>query len=232
MSGAIACGVITIAALLSGCQSTENGPLVGMSLPEPDNMRASSNYTQTEYRISASDTLDINVYQFEKLGGTVQVDGAGRISLPLIGAMQAAGRTTSELEAELSRRLGARYLQAPQVAVFVKESVGRQITVYGAVKKPGVYNLKGKTTLLRAVALAEGMSDIGDTSTVTLARTIDQKRVTVQYDLSSIRAGGAEDPVVYGGDTVIVDESVGRHALQVLKATIPAAVGIGSKVIP
>ncbi len=202
------------------------------SLPEPDNIRANANFSQSDYRISPNDVLDINVYQFDKLSRTVQVDGSGRVSLPLIGAVTAAGRTVSELEADITRRLGARYLQSPQVSVFVKESVGRQITVDGSVKKPGVYMLKGKTTLLQALAMAEGLSDVGDTGSVTVMRMSNQQQVSAHYDLSSIRSGSANDPLVYGGDTIVVDESIARHGLQVLKTTVPAVVGLGVRAIP
>ncbi|MDE2579461.1 MAG: polysaccharide export protein [Hyphomicrobiales bacterium] len=204
----------------------------GKSLPEPDSVKASSNYSQTEYRIAASDVLDVNVYQFDKLSRVVQVDGNGTISLPLIGAVRAAGRTTPELEADIARRLGARYLQNPQVSVFVKESVGRQITVDGAVKKPGVYVLKGRTTLVQAVALGEGLNDVGDSSSVTLTRTVNGQRVSAVYDIGRIHAGGGDDPQVYGGDAIFVGESAARHGLQVLKSTVPAAVGVGTRAIP
>ena len=113
-----------------------------------------------------------------------------------------------------------------------EESVGLRVTVDGAVKKPGVYPLKGKTTLLQALALGEGINDVGDTSTVTLMRTVDQKRVGAKYDVAAIRAGQAEDPMVYGGDTITVDKSAARQGLQVLKATIPAVVSVGTRAIP
>jgi|GEM_PF-242072 polysaccharide biosynthesis/export protein len=202
------------------------------SLPEPDNIRADANFSQSDYRISPNDVLDINVYQFEKLSRTVQVDGAGRVSLPLIGGVTAAGRTVRELEADITQRFGARYLQSPQVSVFVKESVGRQITVDGSVKKPGVYTLKGRTTLLQALAMAEGLSEVGDTGSVTVIRKSNQQQVSARYDLSSIRSGGDSDPLVYGGDTIVVDESIARHGLQVFKTTVPAVIGLGVRAIP
>jgi polysaccharide export outer membrane protein len=226
--------MIASAIALGGCGSevVMRDSSAPPSLPEPDNIRANANFSQSDYRISPNDVLDINVYQFDKLSRTVQVDGAGRVSLPLIGGVTAAGRTVSELEADIARRLGARYLQSPQVSVFVKESVGRQITVDGAVKKPGVYTLKGKTTLLQALAMAEGLNEVGDAGTVTVIRKSNQQQVSARYDLATIRSGSDGDPLVYGGDTIVVDESVARHGLQVLKTTVPAVVGLGVRAIP
>jgi polysaccharide export outer membrane protein len=224
------------AAALSGCNAGDMavgaGPTNAGALPEPDSNKSTSNFTQSEYRISPQDVLEITVYQFPNLSRVVQVDGTGRVSLPLVGAVVAGGRTVSEFEADVTRILGAKYLQSPHVSVFVKESVGLRVTVDGAVKKPGVYTLKGKTTLLQALAMAEGINDVGDASTVTLMRTADQKRVGAKYDVAAIRAGQAEDPMIYGGDTIVVDESAARQGLQVLKATIPLVVEGGTRVIP
>jgi polysaccharide biosynthesis/export protein len=212
---------------LAGCNAGGLGP----DLPEPDSIRPNASFAESEYRISPQDVLEVNVFQFQNLSRTVQVDGAGRVSLPLIGALTAAGKTVRDFELELNRRYGERYLQSPQISVFVKESVGQRITVDGAVRNPGVFSLKGKTTLLQAIALAQGLNDVGDTL-VTLTRTADQHPVSTRYDIAAIRSGKASDPLVYGGDVISIDESASRTALQVLKTTVPAAIGIGVKAVP
>ncbi len=220
-----------LCATLSGC-SPQVGvgvdPSYTASLPEPDTARANTDFTQSDYRISAQDVLEINIFGFTNLSRVAQVDGNGRISFPLIGGVVAAGRTVSELEAELTRKLAAKYLQSPQVSVFVKESVGLRVTVEGAVKKPGVYALKGKNTLLQALAMAEGINDVGD-SAVTLIRVSDQRRVSAKFDVAAIRSGQAPDPLVYGGDTIVVDESLARTGVQVIKSAVPAMINIGAR---
>jgi polysaccharide biosynthesis/export protein len=204
---------------------------IGPDLPEPDSVRPNAQFVETEYRIAPQDVLEVNVFQFQNLSRTVQVDGSGRISLPLVGALVAGGKTVRVFEAEVTRRYGEKYLQSPQISVFVKESVGQRITVDGAVRNPGVFSLKGKTTLLQAIALAQGLNDVGDT-VVTLTRTADQRPVSSRYDIAAIRSGQASDPLVYGGDVISVDESASRTAIQVLKSTVPAAIGIGVKAVP
>ncbi|PPD41658.1 MAG: sugar transporter [Methylocystis sp.] len=212
--------------LLSGCSSTEMG--VGGDLPEADSVRAKPAVVQSDYRLSPQDILEVNVYQFPNLSRTVQVDGAGRASLPLIGAVTAGGKTVTEFQNEVTRLLGARYLQSPQVSVFLKESVGLRVTVDGAVKKPGVYMLKGRTTLVQALAMADGINDIGD-SVVTVSRTSDGRQVQARYDVAAIRAGQANDPIIYGGDFITVNESVARQGLSVVKNAVPAAVAVGAR---
>ena len=88
------------------------------------------------YRIATGDILDVNVFRQPDLSRTVDVDGAGQILLPLIGAMRAAGKTVRELEAEITRELGAKYLQSPQVSVAVKDAAGQRVTVEGASQGP------------------------------------------------------------------------------------------------
>ena len=96
---------------------------------------------------------------------------------------------------------------------------------------PGVYTLKGRTSLIQALALAQGISDVGDT-TVTLTRISEGRQVSSRIDVDAIREGRAADPQVFGGDTVVVDNSASRTGLQVLKNTVPAAIGLGVRAVP
>lgn len=225
-------GAALLAALgVAGCNGGYSPETAGAPLPEADSVRAGVGFVQSEYRIAPQDTLDITVYQFPTLSRVAQVDGAGRVSLPLAGTMVAAGKTVADFETELTRLLGRKYIQSPQVSVQLKESVGARVTVDGAVKTPGVYTLKGRTSLMQALAFAQGINDIGDTL-VTLTRISEGRSITRQFDVAAIRAGQAPDPQVYGGDTIVVDESAGRTGLQVLKNTVPAAIGLGVRAVP
>lgn len=230
-------GLLALASViaLAGCSTTEPSldstpthSTGSSALPEPDSTQAGSDFTSADYRISAQDVLEISVFGFPSLSRTVQVDGLGRVSFPLIGAVTAGGRTLSEFEADLAAKLGGRFLRSPQVTVFVKDSVGLRVTVEGAVRRPGVYQLKGKTRLLQALALAEGINDVGDYG-VSLIRESGQRRLTATYDVSEIRSGRAEDPLVYGGDTIVVNESAARTSLQILKSSIPTLVNVGAR---
>jgi polysaccharide export outer membrane protein len=163
------------------------------------------------YRIGPADKLDVTVFQVKDLTGTVVVDGAGDISLPLVGDIKAAGRTPTEIAGEIAAKLKDGYVQDPQVTVSVKEALSQKVTVEGAVNKPGVYPLTGPTTLSTAVALAEGAdSKRADEHKIRLIRVVDGKRLQASYDLVGIRKGKVADPEVYGNDIVVVDDSASR----------------------
>lgn len=177
------------------------------SLPPPDNV---SRVTPgaTEYRIGPQDTLEINVNQLPELSHTVQVDLGGKILLPLIGQVNALGRTPPELSNDIADALRKTYMKDPQVTVAVKEAQGQKVTVDGAVEAPGVYALAGPTSLLQAVALAKGVnSHLANEHRVGIFRTVGGVRRSAYYDLAQIRSGKAEDPTIYGNDIVVVDTS-------------------------
>jgi len=164
------------------------------------------------YRIAAGDTLDVNVFRQPDLSRSVDVDGAGQILLPLIGPMPAAGKTIRDVEAEITRVLRAKYLQSPQVSVTVKDAVGQRVTVEGSIKRPGVVTARGQMTLLRVLAESQGFTETADQTNVLVFRQTDQGRVAMHYNAKAIRGGEAPDPVIMGGDTIVVDDSTGKTA--------------------
>jgi polysaccharide export outer membrane protein len=174
-----------------------------------------------DYRIAPLDVLEISVFQVPDLGGTVQVSASGDIDMPLIGAVPASGKTLSELKAELTKDLGDKYLQAPDVSVSIKDAMSQRITVEGAVNKPGVYPTSGPTTLMQVVALAGGLAEIADPNGVVVFRDVGGKRKAAVFNYKAIRAGKADDPVIAGGDVVAVDESGLKSALRNVRASLP-----------
>jgi polysaccharide export outer membrane protein len=144
----------------------------------------------------------------------VQVADVGTVNLPLVGEVQAAGHTARELELDLARKLGAKYLQSPQVTVYVKEFNSRRVTIDGSVKRPGVYPIRGRTTLVQFIAMAEGLTDIADSGSIAVFRTVNGKRSAARFDLDQIRSGAAEDPVIQEGDVIVVSQSMTKTAFQ------------------
>ncbi len=176
-----------------------------------------------EYVIGVQDELDVRVFQVEDLSfEKLIVDTSGNIQMPLIGAVQAAGRTPPELSDDIARRLGARFLRNPQVTVTVTQAASQKITVDGAVTKPGVYEMRGRTSLLQAVAMAEGPSRVADLTQVAVFRTVDGQRLVAMFDLKAIREGRAEDPVVLGDDIVVVDTSRLSTVMREVVGALPA----------
>jgi polysaccharide export outer membrane protein len=161
-----------------------------------------------EYRITPQDVLDLDVSQVAELSKPVTVDTSGKILLPLVGQIQAAGRTPAELSQDIAAALKKRYMKDPQVVVSVKESQGQKITVDGAVNQPGAYTLNGPTTLMQAVSLAKGADPhFANLHRVAIFRTVEGERRSAIYDLAAIRTGRSPDPAVYGSDIVMVDTS-------------------------
>jgi polysaccharide export outer membrane protein len=184
------------------------------SLPPPDAMTL-ARAGVADYRIGPQDTLDISVDQLAELTKTVQVDTGGHILLPLIGQVQASGRTPAELSGDIATALKKKYMKDPQVVVSLKEGQGQKITIDGAVVQPGVYPLAGPTTLLQAVSLAKGPDPkLANIRRVAIFRTIGGARRQAFYDLSQVRSGKAEDPPVYGNDIVVVDTSGAKSFMQ------------------
>jgi polysaccharide biosynthesis/export protein len=112
-----------------------------------------------EYRIGPEDVLDINVFAAPELNRQVRVSAGGEVSLPLLGETRAAGLTPREFEVVLQELLHRKYMKDPHVSVFVAEMQSHPVSVLGAVKRPGVFQVREAKTLLEVLSLAEGLSD-------------------------------------------------------------------------
>ena len=219
------------AGFLAGCGASLNGEITpGLSPNEPGSVSGSpqtraaeppgadapakptSSTEATGYRIGPQDVLDVAVFKVPELSKSVQVADAGTVNLPLVGEIPAAGKTAQEVERDLTAKLGAKYLRSPQVTVFVKEYNSHQVTVEGAVRKPGVYPIKGKTSLLQAIAMAQGLDPSYDSSVLVFRQT-DGERLAAKFDIDDIKNGSAKDPAIYEGDTVVVNSSVSEEDL-------------------
>ncbi|MES0217189.1 polysaccharide export protein [Mesorhizobium sp. C280B] len=187
-------------------------------LPAPQNTQNGS-----EQPLSPNDVLDVNVFQVDNLNRTVQVDSGGQISLPLIGTITAAGKTVRQLEQEIETAYGAKYLQSPDVTVFVKESIGQRITVDGEVNKAGIYPVASNSSLIDAIALAGGFNTVGDAKKVYVYRNIGPNTLVANYNVEEIRAGKSRNPRIYGGDKVVVFASKSKIAMNNLKDALGVA---------
>ena len=171
--------------------------------------------TAKDYRIGEEDLLEIQVFGVEQLSRTVRVNARGFISLPLVGQLQVAGLTAQEAESLVSQKLAESYLQNPQVSLFIKEFTTQRVTIEGAVNRPGIYPLRGQSTLLTSLALAGGQAALSDMNEVMLFRAdASGRRVGTQHDVEKIRRGELEDPPVFNDDLIVVNRSKSRTALR------------------
>ncbi len=188
------------------------------SLPPPPVLQDGS-----EQPIGKNDVLEVDVFQVDDLDRTVQVDATGMIALPLIGQLEAAGKSVRQLESEITNAYGASYLQSPQVTVFVKESFGQRVTVDGEVKKAGIYPTTASTSLIGVLAEAGGLSETADAGKIYVFRDINGERLVANYNAKNIRSGKQSDPKIYGGDIVVVFASSSKVAMKNLNQVLGIA---------
>lgn len=184
----------------------------GAAFPPPDPME-NATHGERDTLIGPLDTLDIAVYRIDGLTRTVQVNSNGEIDYPLIGTITAMGKTADALATEIAAKLGARYVEAPQVTVFIKQSQSQKITVTGAVLKPGVYDATGRLTLMQAIAIANGTGEFANKRSVVVFRMINHRRTAGLFSLAAIQAGKVDDPEIYPGDAIVVAESNSKRRL-------------------
>lgn len=201
-------------AVLSGCVSSnprfvDNGLAIerieGTALPPPSN--AELRAAKRTYLVGPFDKLSISVFGIDELNRTVTLDQSGRFSVPLVGIVEGAGKSTTELSTEIENRLRGQFVRNPQVTVNLEATVGQVVTVEGQVTQPGLYPVIGDMTLLRAVATARGTTEFARLQQVIIFRTVEGKKLAAVYDLRAIRLGYYPDPAVYANDLVVVGDS-------------------------
>jgi polysaccharide export outer membrane protein len=165
----------------------------------------------SNYRIGPLDVIRVEVFGAPELTREAEVDAAGNFSVPLAGAIQAAGRTPAELSSAIAAQLQGRYLRNPQISVNIVKAKAKTFTVDGAVKAPGNYPIVGKMTLQQAIATAQGADQVANLNNVVVFRTVNSQKTAALFSVKDIRAGRLEDPQIYGNDIVIVGESAARR---------------------
>jgi polysaccharide export outer membrane protein len=156
-----------------------------------------------DYRIGPEDVLDISVWKNEELSRTVPVRPDGKVSLPLVNDIQAAGLTPTRLREELTRRL-SEYVPSPEVAVIVREVHSAKVSVVGAVRSPGRYEVRSPATVLELIALAQGFTDFAARDRIVVLRQNGTpQRITFNY--RKITDGTDQDNFfVQAGDIIVV----------------------------
>ncbi|WP_197054219.1 polysaccharide biosynthesis/export family protein [Sphingomonas sp. 37zxx] len=216
-------GILLVAAcvILAGCGGRRGGNIAydpaGFVAPDAPDLPIGN----LEYRLGVGDVVSIYVFKVDTLSGDQTIDAVGRINLPLVGPVSAAGRTTGEFEDDLERVLGAKYLTAPKIAVTLKSAAQRIVTVEGSVLQPGLYPIGAPTSLLKTIAMARGTAPEANARRVVVFRHIDGQRMAAAFDLKSIRRGESPDPIIYADDIVVVDGSSTSKTLNTVLQTLP-----------
>jgi polysaccharide export outer membrane protein len=184
--------------------------VVGCQGPSREAVEEAS-HSQKDFLLGPEDVLDIVIWKTEDLsqkGVVVRPDG--KISMPLIGEVQASGRTANQLASQIAARL-KEYKDNPVVTVSVKEVNSYYVYVLGEVSKPGKYQLKSHATVLQAVAIASGFTNYAAKNKMKVIRhvqgedgTLREIRIPARYDDLVSGTGQIGNFVLKTGDVVIV----------------------------
>jgi polysaccharide biosynthesis/export protein len=157
-----------------------------------------------DYIIGKQDLLQISVFDLEALNQTVRVQDDGTISLPLIGNLHADGLTRSGLEKAIADHLSPKFVIDPQVSVFVKSYESKKVTILGAVKIPGSFEVIGSRTLLEVISLAGGALKEQAVKTIQVIRhQEDGASKTITVDFAALENGDpAANIPIQGGDII------------------------------
>jgi polysaccharide export outer membrane protein len=160
-----------------------------------------------EYHIGPEDELEVMVWKNPELTRKVIVRPDGKISLPLIGDVQAVGLTTAKLKDLIASRL-KEYITSPEVSVVVSAVNSYFFYITGEVTRPGKYPLKERTTLLQAISLAGGFTPFAAKNKISVFRkdpnALNEKKFLIQYDEILSSDGGEDNLVLQSGDTIVI----------------------------
>ena len=157
-----------------------------------------------DYQIGPEDVLDISVWKNPELSRKVPVRPDGKISLPLVNDIQAAGLTPSELREQLAKKL-AEFVPTPEVAVIVSEVQSLKVAVVGAVKTPGRFMLKSPATVLECIALAQGLTEFANRDKIVVLRQEGNTTKRIPFNYRKVADSSDQDNFfVKPGDIIVV----------------------------
>ena len=188
--------LLASALLLLSATGTKSAPASQPAEPPP---------SETGYLIGPEDVLQISVWKNEALSRTVPVRPDGKISLPLLNDVQAAGLTPMQLRDALARRLSD-YMPRPEVTVLVTDVRSFKVSVIGQVPKPGRYELKSAATVMDLLAMAGGFTEFASRSRIVVIRSEGARTTRIPFDYEKVRTGdpGQVNFQLLSGDIILV----------------------------
>ncbi len=158
-----------------------------------------------DYVIGADDVLDVSVWKEQELTRTLQVRPDGKISMPLVGDVQAAGLTPGQLSQSIGEKL-KKYLTAPQVTVILTQINSQRVYVIGEVTRPGAYPVLPGMTILQAISSAGGLTQFANSKKIFLMRNEDRTQAKYPFSYKEVLDGrkAEENLMVKAGDTIVV----------------------------
>jgi polysaccharide biosynthesis/export protein len=149
------------------------------------------------------------------------VDGDGKMQVPLVGEVQAAGRSAGQLRTEITEKLAAQFIRNPYVSISIAEHAKFSLTVEGEVQHAGRFEVSPGMTLLGALAMAQSTTKDAKLTAVYVFRELNGRRMGARFDLNMIRKGESADPQIVPGDVVVVGRSAIKSTWHELIAATP-----------
>ncbi len=161
--------------------------------------------TEEGFEIGPEDVLEIAVWKEENLKKEVLVRPDGGISFPLVGEIQAAGKTPGRLQSEITQRL-TKFIPRPSVNVSVLKTASYKIYVIGKVNKPGEFTIGRRVDVLQALSMAGGLTPFADAQNIRIVRRSRPVQALLRFDYSRVQRGGdlRQNIELRSGDTVVV----------------------------
>lgn len=160
-----------------------------------------------DYILGEGDVLTISVYDQPDLKSIVRISGDGMITLPLIGQVRAAGMTVGLLSKNIETLLADGYLVKPQVTIFIEEFRSLKVTILGGVRAPGLYELKGQTSLLELISKAGGLAETAGAEAIIRRHDagLEEKQI-INVDLQKLLEQGllSENMAIMNGDNIYI----------------------------
>jgi len=171
---------------------------------EPEAAASASAVVDAGYfQIGPEDVLDIQVWKNDDLSRVVPVRPDGRISLPLVNDIMAAGLTPTELRAQITERLEP-FVPSAEVSVIVREVNSFKVSIVGAVRMPGTYEVKSAATVLDIIARAQGLNEFARRGDIVVHRTTAGTTTQMDFHYDRVAEGRDENLIVLRGDIIVV----------------------------
>jgi len=198
-----ALGALWCAGIMAQAVGAQDATKTGKADVQTQTKVAAPAMVDASYKIGPQDVLRIDVWKETEISRTVPVRPDGKISIPLLNDVQAAGLTAMELSNNISEGL-KKFMNAPQVTVTVAEINSRRVYVTGEVTRPGAYPLLPNMTALQALTSAGGFTQFANTKKIYVLRTESGKQAKHPFNYKSVLDGKTEDISLVPGDTIVV----------------------------
>jgi polysaccharide export outer membrane protein len=184
----------------NGGSTPANAPKASGSAVAPSGL-----VTPDDYVIGPDDTLSVLFWRDKDMSAEVEVRPDGKISLPVINEIVAAGLTAEQLRARITEA-ASKFVTDPNVSVVVKGIHSRKVFITGMVGKPGDYSIPGRTTVLQLIAMAGGLHEFADAKNITINRTENGHQLSLRFNYKDVSKGKnlRQNIELKPGDTVIV----------------------------